>query len=436
MSSQNLTEEEIASIARLVEEEPALFEEMINRKKWTSVQKNPEKALKDMQVTGKYWNLLNNLPKKVIDSIITPSVLQMDKNTVDRFLKDILEEKSVEDNKKSMIQQERLISRNKTIYRHNQAMSDQQRLGVNISELEKDIENDISQFEIDTRFDKYGVEQISEFAQTKLSMKNSNNSPKKYRISERTELLAKPKSQFHGKDFFERQEFRGLFLADHQEIIKDKAKACVEDLNRTTVSNFSKVDSFKNSMSVRKTQSNFYKKDTKLSPAINNTYKSSAGVNYSSSKNAALAVKPDYFEDMDIELTNYGKFEGLGKRGESNLSYIEGTVNVKSDTFGKLNDERDKMARTFNQTSGGQKFLPQVVSTPLGLTSVAGMKSPQKHLDKSVYNFGKQLMEDYKDEQYENKTARLVTQVPKGGGKIDFHVRNHSDLRAPKSLKK
>ena len=55
-------------------------------------------------MNGKYWNLLNNLPKKVIDSIITPSVLQMDKNTVDRFLKDILEEKSVEDNKKSMIQ--------------------------------------------------------------------------------------------------------------------------------------------------------------------------------------------------------------------------------------------------------------------------------------------------------------------------------------------
>jgi hypothetical protein len=36
------------------------------------------------------------------------------------------------------------------------------------------------------------------------------------------------------------------------------------------------------------------------------------------------------------------------------------------------------------------------VSTPLGLTSVAGMK--QTHLDKSVYNFGKQIMEDYKDE--------------------------------------
>ena len=45
-------------------------------------------------------------------------------------------------------------------------------------------------------------------------------------------------------------------------------------------------------------------------------------------------------------------------------------------------------------------------------------------------------MEDYKDEQFENKTARLVSQVPKGSGKIDFHVRNFSELRAPKSLKK
>ena len=180
-------------------------------------------------------------------------------------------------------------------------------------------------------------------------------------------------------------------------------------------------------MSVRKTQNNFYKRDTRLSPAISNTYKNSVGAQnfLTASKNAVLAVRPDYFEEEDIELNaNYGKFEGLQKRGDSNLSYIEGTSNVKNDTFTNLNEERDRMAKTFNQTSGGQKFLPQVVSTPLGLTSVAGMKqSPEKrqtHLDKSVYNFGKQLMEDYKDEQFENKTARLVTQVPKGGGKIDF----------------
>ena len=56
------------------------------------------------------------------------------------------------------------------------------------------------------------------------------------------------------------------------------------------------------------------------------------------------------------------------------MSYIEGTSNIKNDTFVNLNEERERMAKTFNQTSGGQKFLPQVVNTPLGLTSVAGMK--------------------------------------------------------------
>lgn len=121
--------------------------------------------MKDAQINGKYWNMLNALPKKLIDSIITPLVLKMDKQTVDRFLVDILEEKSAEDVKKKMVQQERLISRNKTIYKHNQAMTEQQRLGVNISELDqRNLAEDISQFDIDTKFDKYGVEQISEFA--------------------------------------------------------------------------------------------------------------------------------------------------------------------------------------------------------------------------------------------------------------------------------
>jgi len=67
-------------------------------------------------------------------------------------------------------------------------------------------------------------------------------------------------------------------------------------------------------MSVRKTQNNFYKRDTRLSPAISNTYKNSVGAQnfLTASKNAVLAVRPDYFEEEDIELNaNYGKFEGL-----------------------------------------------------------------------------------------------------------------------------
>ena len=41
-------------------------------------------------------------------------------------------------------------------------------------------------------------------------------------------MLAKPKPEFHGRDFFHRSEFRGLLLADHQEAIGDKAIECVE----------------------------------------------------------------------------------------------------------------------------------------------------------------------------------------------------------------
>jgi len=53
-------------------------------------------------------------------------------------------------------------------------------------------------------------------------------SPKNYKTSMRTEILAMPKTQYHGKDFFQRGEFRGLFLADHQDAIGDKAFKCVD----------------------------------------------------------------------------------------------------------------------------------------------------------------------------------------------------------------
>jgi hypothetical protein len=46
-------------------------------------------------------------------------VLEMDKRSCENLLKAILEEKKEEDLKKSLVQQERLISRNKTTERHN-----------------------------------------------------------------------------------------------------------------------------------------------------------------------------------------------------------------------------------------------------------------------------------------------------------------------------
>ena len=45
-----------------------------------------------------------------------------------------------------------------------------------------------------------------------------------------------PKPEFHSRDFFLNKDFRGLFLADHQEAIGDEAFQCVDELNRTVLS--------------------------------------------------------------------------------------------------------------------------------------------------------------------------------------------------------
>lgn len=46
-------------------------------------------------------------------------------------------------------------------------------------------------------------------------MKMKFNSPKNYKKNEHIDVLAMPKTQYHGKDFFQRADFRGLLLADY-----------------------------------------------------------------------------------------------------------------------------------------------------------------------------------------------------------------------------
>ena len=69
--------------------------------------------------------------------------------------------------------------------------------------------------------------------------------------------MAKP--EYHGKDFFQRKEFRGLLLADYQEAIGEKAFACVDQLNTNTVSQFANLKSFRDSLGKKKLQDRFYK---------------------------------------------------------------------------------------------------------------------------------------------------------------------------------
>ena len=100
-------------------EDPALFEELSMRKKWSNVSKDPVKALRDQHLNkNSYWNMLNHLPSKGVDRIVTDKILEMDKVSCDRILQSILEEKQFEDLRKARQQSLRQDLRSKIAKRH------------------------------------------------------------------------------------------------------------------------------------------------------------------------------------------------------------------------------------------------------------------------------------------------------------------------------
>jgi hypothetical protein len=121
-------------LSGLEEEDPTQFEELANKKKWTSVKKNPDKAIKDQnaRANNHYWGLINNLPQSTVKAIITDSVLRMDQRSCDTILKAMLREKQEEDFKKQIRNQEQLISRNKTVFKHNKQLRNLESIGVKV----------------------------------------------------------------------------------------------------------------------------------------------------------------------------------------------------------------------------------------------------------------------------------------------------------------
>lgn len=74
------------------------------------------------------------------------------------------------------------------------------------------------------------------------------SSPVRYRSTLRQQVLAMPRITYQGKDFFQRPEFRGLYLADYQDKLGDKAFEKIEQLNSNTVRNFGNLKSFKDAI--------------------------------------------------------------------------------------------------------------------------------------------------------------------------------------------
>ena len=82
-------------------EDPALYEELSMRRKWSNVSKDPTKGLKDEFLNkNSYWGMLNHLPEKGVSRIVTDKILDMEKVTCDRILQGILEQKQIEDLRK------------------------------------------------------------------------------------------------------------------------------------------------------------------------------------------------------------------------------------------------------------------------------------------------------------------------------------------------
>lgn len=74
--------------------DPTLFEELSLKTKWSSVAKDPVKGLKDSHLNKhSYWQILNHLPSKGVERIVTDKILKFDKVSCDSILKGILEEK-------------------------------------------------------------------------------------------------------------------------------------------------------------------------------------------------------------------------------------------------------------------------------------------------------------------------------------------------------
>jgi len=68
-----------------------------------------------------------------------------------------------------------------------------------------------------------------------------------------------PKTEYQGKDFFERSDFRGLLLADYQEALGQPAQDLVEELNGSSLEQFARLDSFQQSIQTKSTLKSFYK---------------------------------------------------------------------------------------------------------------------------------------------------------------------------------
>ena len=104
-SNQINDEDMRQQVQQIEKEDPTLFEELAMRRKWTNVNKDPVKGMKDdFMNKNSYWGTLNHLPAKGVGKIVTDKILDMDRQTCDRILQNILQDKQIDDIKREQQQ--------------------------------------------------------------------------------------------------------------------------------------------------------------------------------------------------------------------------------------------------------------------------------------------------------------------------------------------
>ena len=81
------------TLCALEQTESALVNELLNRKKWKSVAKDPLKSLRSESIEKtQNWPHLNNLPQSQVDLIVSEHLISKDRESCDKILTHIYED--------------------------------------------------------------------------------------------------------------------------------------------------------------------------------------------------------------------------------------------------------------------------------------------------------------------------------------------------------
>jgi hypothetical protein len=207
---------------------------------------------------------------------------------------------------------------------------------------------------------------------------------KDYPVTERIEMLAKPRPVYHGTDFFHRRDFRGLFLADNQEAIGADAFKCVDKINTDTVSLFNTIKAFKDDIGLKNEVKSYYR--TRGSSPVNSTIQSTKN---RATANATTGLKSSLTKSLKIQSRNTKAFTSV----PCTRTDLKTTLASKMNNLVEKNTYRSNISNSKRHTQTPRSTTPSLGAELVGMQTIKemlGMKqSPRMHLtnynEKSLY---------------------------------------------------